>query len=80
MFSLHDPGENSITDAEIRQFLQQSDFMSKQGIKEDSVKFARTVMCNDISVAEAGNEFGINSCALYENISRINHSCAPNCV
>lgn len=78
VLSLHDPGVKSIHQENILSFFQQTG-MEQEGIDGDMIKFIRISLYNTISVAEEGNVFGINDSALYETISRVRHSCVPNC-
>ena len=78
VLSLHDPGESSIQQLNLTAWQQIG--LLNEGISKDKFKFVRIVLANWISVCYSGNDFGVNASALYEDVSRINHSCAPNCV
>jgi len=59
-------------------FNKTSEFLYLKGVRkfsEECVQYIRIVRTNGINIDEAGNRTGI-----FNNFSRINHSCAPNSV
>ena len=51
---------------------------STLGLEEESLKVIRIFNINAVNVT--GGDFFLDAFALHENLSRINHSCAQNCV